>query len=452
MKKTVISMLFVTGLLVYLSGCKEKAAPAQVAPAVSAVEVIQQDLPWNIEYPAQVAGSLEVQIRAQVGGILKERLYHEGEYVTEGTQLFQIDDSEYKVALERAEGLLAQAQAQERQTRRTYTRMKNLWAEKAISRQDYDNALSAYEAAQADVKVAEAGVNTAQINLGYTKVVAPISGIVGSEEQSAGSLIAPAGESGLLTTMVQINPLYVNFSMPNRQFEKLMTGYKAGTIRLGTDEQQAEMDAETYHRTSVDDVPVYVQAVLPDGNVYPQKGKIIFFDSTENVQTSSIAIKASFANEMHSRALMPGQFIRVRLVGAVYKDAVLIPSSAVLNSTQGLLVYVIDENDTLASRAIEAQLQEDVYIVSSGLAKGDRIVNGGLSKVRTGEKVTVQMQPFKVEVPTQTETAASTPTAHVEQALSTQAAVVETSVSTQSVAQAAEETSADLPVETVQAR
>ena len=452
MKKTVISMLFVTGLLVYLSGCKEKAAPAQVAPAVSAVEVIQQDLPWNIEYPAQVAGSLEVQIRAQVGGILKERLYHEGEYVTEGTQLFQIDDSEYKVALERAEGVLAQAQAQERQTRRTYTRMKNKKKKKAISRQDYDNALSAYEAAQADVKVAEAGVNQAQINLGYTKVVAPISGIVGKEEHSAGSLISAAGESSLLTTMVQINPLYVNFSMPNRQFEKLMNGYKAGTIQLGKDDQQAEMDAETCHQASVDDVPVYVQAILPDGNVYPNKGKVIFFDSTENVQTSSIAIKASFANDDHSRVLMPGQFIRVRLVGAIYKDAVLIPSSAVLNSTQGLLVYVIDENDTLASRAIEAQLQDDVYIVSSGLAKGDRIVNGGLSKVRTGEKVTVQMQPFKVEVPTQTETAASTPTAHVEQALSTQAAVVETSVSTQSVAQAAEETSADLPVETVQAR
>ena len=442
MRKITISILCVTGLLVFVSGCKEKAAPAPMAQTVSAIEVVQQDLPWNIEYPAQVAGSLEVQIRAQVGGILKERLYHEGEYVTEGTQLFQIDDSEYKVALERAEGVLAQAQAQERQTKRTYNRMKSLWAEKAISRQDYDNALSAYETAQADVKVAEAGVNQAKINLGYTKVVAPISGIVGKEEHSAGSLISAAGESSLLTTMVQINPLYVNFSMPNRQFEKLMNGYKAGTIQLGKDDQQAEMDAETYHQASVDDVPVYVQAILPDGNVYPNKGKVIFFDSTENVQTSSIAIKASFANDDHSRVLMPGQFIRVRLVGAIYKDAVLIPSSAVLNSTQGLLVYVIDANDTLASRQIEAQLQDDVYIVSSGLVKGDRIVNGGLSKVRAGEKVTVQMQPFKVDLPSEVQTSVSTTTTPVQ-----------TGISTQTVAQAADvQPAADLPVETVQAR
>lgn len=436
MYKTILSVLCVTGTLILLSGCKEKAVPVQPVPSVNAVTVIQQDLPWNIEYPAQVAGSLEVQIRAQVGGILQERLYNEGQYVEEGTQLFQIDDTEYKVALERAEGVLAQAQAQERQTKRTYNRMKALWADRAISRQDYDNALSAYETAQADVKVAEAGVNTAKINLGYTKVVAPISGIVGSEEQSVGSLITPTGESGLLTTMVQINPLYANFSMPSRQFEKLMSGYKAGQIQFGTDEQQDKLNEESYRRSAVNEAPVYVEAVMADGHTYPQKGKIIFFDSTENVQTSSIAIKASFANDDHSRQLMPGQFIRVRLVGAVYKDAVLIPASAVLNTTQGLVVYVIDTADTLISRPIEAQLQEDVYIVTSGLAKGDRIVSGGLSKVRSGEKVTVQMQPFTVEVPSNNP-------------------VVETSVSTQTAEPEPEvqvPSPDKLPVETVQAR
>ena len=160
------------------AACKNREAAAPAAVTVSAVKVLQQDLPWNIEYPAQVAGSLEIQIRAQVGGILQSRLYDEGEFVTEGTQLFQIDDSEYKVALEKAQGSLAQAQAEERRTYRTFKRMKTLRASNAVSQQDYDNALSAYETAQANVKVAQAAVEGAQINLGYTKVTAPISGIV----------------------------------------------------------------------------------------------------------------------------------------------------------------------------------------------------------------------------------------------------------------------------------
>ena len=209
---------------VAFAACKNKEADAPAPAIVNGVKVLQQDLPWNIEYPAQVAGSLEVQIRAQVGGILESRLYNEGEFVQAGTQLFQIDDAEYKVALEKAQGSLAQAKAEERRTSRTFQRMKTLRASNAVSQQDYDNALSAYETAQANVKVAQAAVEGAQINLGYTKVTAPISGIVGQAVPSVGSLISPAGESGYLTNMVQIDPLYVNFSMPSSQFTQLSQG------------------------------------------------------------------------------------------------------------------------------------------------------------------------------------------------------------------------------------
>ncbi len=188
MKKTYFLPAAVMALglaTVFVSGCKKSTAGGAAAPTmVNAVEVVQQDLPWDIEYPAQVAGSLEIQIRAQVGGILEARLYNEGEYVEEGKQLFQIDDKQYKVALEKAQGALAQAQAEERRTQRTYARMKKLRADNAVSQQDYDNALSAYDTAKANVQVAQAGVNDAQINLGYTKVTAPISGIAGKETQS----------------------------------------------------------------------------------------------------------------------------------------------------------------------------------------------------------------------------------------------------------------------------
>lgn len=401
MKKTVGLMCV---LILAFAACKKHEEAAPAAPVVSAVKVIQQDLPWNIEYPAQVSGSLEVQIRAQVGGILQSRLYNEGEYVTEGTQLFQIDDAEYKVALEKAQGSLAQAQAEERRTYRTFKRMKTLRASNAVSQQDYDNALSAYETAQANVKVAQAAVEGAQINLGYTKVVAPISGIVGQAIPSVGSLISPTGESGYLTNMVQINPLYVNFSMPGSQFNQLAQGFVSGQIAFGNmkaggpastpEEEQAQ--AEEYRNKDVNELAVYVEAVLPNGELYPQRGKIIFFDSSENTQTSSIAMKAEFANPNNSSLLMPGQFVRVHLVGATFKNAILIPSSAVLHTAKELLVYVVDANNMVEARPIEADLQNGMYIVTKGLQAGDVVISEGLSRIRPGQPVQVQLQDFAV--------------------------------------------------------
>ncbi len=393
--KKVVWVLLATGIL--FVACKDKQAAAPATVTVSAVKVLQQDLPWNIEYPAQVAGSLEIQIRAQVGGILQSRLYNEGEFVTEGTQLFQIDDSEYKVALEKAQGSLAQAQAEERRTYRTFKRMKTLRASNAVSQQDYDNALSAYETAQANVKVAQAAVEGAQINLGYTKVTAPISGIVGQAVPSVGSLISPAGESGYLTNMVQINPLYVKFSMPGSQFNQLSQGFLSGQIAFGNMEigKQKE-NIQAYKDKDVNDVAVYVEAILPNGEVYPQRGKIIFFDSSENAQTSSIAMKAEFANPKNSRLLMPGQFVRIHLIGATFKNAVLIPSSAVLHTAKELLVYVVDANNAVEARPIEADLQDDMYVVTKGLKEGDIVISEGLSRVRPGQKVTVQLQDFTI--------------------------------------------------------
>ena len=387
MKRTV-QMITVLALVVMLGGlnaCKKKESQTQAASVpVTAVKVLKTDLPWNIEYPAQVAGSLEIQVRAQVGGILKARLFDEGAYVKQGTQLFQIDPKEYEVALQKAEGSLAQAQSEENRTKRDFERMKVLRADNAISRKDYDDSLSAYEAAQAAVKVAKAGVNEAKINLEYTKVLAPISGITGKEAQSVGSLVSPAG-NGLLTSMVQIHPLWANFSMPSSQFYKLASGYLAGTITLD----------------KTGDTPLYVEAITSDGRVYPEKGKIIFFDSTENVKTASLAIKAQFPNPKNQRMLMPGQFVRVRLIGATYKDAVLIPASAVLSTPTGNLVYVVDENNTLKAQPITAELQEDLYIVSEGLKGGETVISSGLIKMTPGMKVTPQIQEFALPASTQ---------------------------------------------------
>ena len=374
----ITAAVMISAALCGFAACKK--APKQTETAavpVTAVKVLKTDLPWNIEYPAQVAGSLEIQVRAQVGGILQARLFDEGAYVKQGTQLFQIDPKEYEVALQKAEGSLAQAQSEESRTKRDFERMKKLRADNAVSRKDYDDSLSAYEAAQAAVKVAKAGVNEAKINLEYTKVLAPISGITGKEAQSVGSLVSPAG-NGLLTTMVQIHPLWANFSMPSSQFYKLASGYLSGTITL--DEKG--------------DAPLYVEAITSDGRVYPEKGKIIFFDSTENVKTASLAIKAEFPNPKNQRMLMPGQFIRVRLIGATYKDAVLIPASAVLSTPTGNLVYVVGADNKLKAQPITAQMQDDLYIVSEGLKGGETIISSGLIKMKPEMLVSPQVQEF----------------------------------------------------------
>lgn len=383
-----------------ISACHKKTDGQQTAAVpVIAVKVLKADLPWNIEYPAQVAGSLQIQVRAQVGGILKARLFNEGAYVEQGTQLFQIDPQEYKVALERAQGTLAQAQTDVNRTKRDYERMKKLRADNAVSQKDYDDSLSAYEAAQAAVQVAQAGVNDAKINLQYTRVLAPISGITGKEAQSVGSLISPTG-NGLLTTMVQIQPLWINFSMPAAQFYKLAAGYLDGTITLDADTQGTDN--------------VYVEAVTSDGRVYPEKGSIIFFDSSEDAKTSSLAMRAEFPNPSNRRMLMPGQFVRVRLIGAVYKDAVLVPSSAVLSTPTGDLVYVVKEDGAIAAQPVTVQLQDNMYIVSEGLKGGETIISEGLIKIRPGMRVAVQLQDFSLPKPTVPSTTTATQSIDIE--------------------------------------
>jgi len=384
MNKVKASVLFCMLIcLAVLVGCHKKdGSQADAVLPVSAIKVLKTDLPWNMEYPAQVAGSLQIQVRAQVGGILKARLFDEGAYVEQGTQLFQIDPQEYEVALERAEGNLAQAQSDVNRTRRDYERMKKLRVDNAVSQKDYDDSLSAYEAAQAAVKVAKAGVNDAKINLEYTKVLAPISGITGKEAQSVGSLVSPAG-NGLLTTMVQIQPLWVNFSMPSTQFYQLAGGFTEGTITL----------KEGNSRDSV-----YVEATTADGRVYPQRGTIIFFDSSEDVKTSSLAMRAEFPNPGSQRMLMPGQFVRVRLIGATYKDAVLIPSSAVLSTSTGDIVYVVQADGTAKAQPVKVQLQDNMYIVSEGLQGGETIISEGLIKIKPNMKVAPQMKDFALPV------------------------------------------------------
>lgn len=379
-KKVCFFMLSIMLLVTLFIGCSKKEETANgedqsLAPGalVDAVKSLKLDVPWDMEYPAQVSGSLEVEIRAQVGGILKERLYQEGEYVNKGAVLFKIDPEQPKAALEKAEASLAQVNTEVQRTQRDYLRMKELIKDNAVSQKDYDDSLSAYEKAQADYKAAKAVVDDAKINLGYTSVKAPISGIARKETHSVGSLVSTIGDEALLTTMVQINPLYINFSVPARQISGLKKQYDANNIKV--------------------DDEFKVDILLSDGSVYKEQGKIIFVDSAEDPLTSAVAVKVEVQNPNYERDIAPGQYVKVRLKGVSFKGAVIVPQSSLIEGPTGTYVYVVNtsSNNIVETVPVSAQVKDSVAVVYSGLQGGETVISGGSLKVMPNMPVAIEL-------------------------------------------------------------
>lgn len=355
-------------LAMLLCGCKDdKQAHQAPAPTVGVSKVIKKDVPLSIEAPAKVTGSLETQIRAQVGGIIEKRTFQEGQYVQKDEKLFIIEQAPYKAALDKAKGALLQAEADLKKATRDYARMSKLFHDGAVSRKDYDDAISAKEKATANSAMCAATLNEAEINLRYTEVRAPISGTVRKEALSVGNLIS---QGGVLTSMVQIDPLYVNFSVSGSTWSKLAKEKMTGKIMFP--------EANDFK----------VVTILSDNSTYPEVGKIIFVDSNEDNFTSSVSLKAEIPNKVNQRILIPGQFVRVKLSGAVYKDALVIPSSAVLSSAKGNIVFVLKEDNTVEARPVDAELIGNEAIISKGLSEGERVISEGIIKARSGSKVT----------------------------------------------------------------
>lgn len=363
----VLSAILVLTLIV---GRKEKRQIRQpFVPTVGVIKAEKKDIPFQIEIPAKITGSLEIQVRAQVSGILKSRTFNEGQYVKQGERLFEIDPEHYEAALTKAKGALAQAESEVRRTTRDYERMKKLYKAGATSQKDHDDSLSAYERAQANLKVAEGSVKEAEINLGYTEVKAPISGIVGKEAQSVGNLVTANTESSLLTSMVQICPLQAVFSLPGSIWHALAKGSMSGKVQI------PQIDK------------CRVEVIMADGSKYPNAGKIIFIDSAEDNLTSSVSVKAEIPSDEKQKLLLPGQFVRVRLVGVEYNNAVVIPASALISTSLGHRVYVVKDDKSVEIRSVKAELVENNGIINEGLKEGEFVIFEGISKARPGEKV-----------------------------------------------------------------
>ncbi|WP_092756855.1 efflux RND transporter periplasmic adaptor subunit [Rhodoferax sp. OV413] len=367
-----------------LVACGKSASQAGPAggqmppPEVSVVTVQAQSHSVELEYVGQTAGSRETEVRARVAGILNKRLFEEGATVKAGTPLFQIDPSNFQTQVASAEATVAVAEAKVNQARRDQARLVPLIAEKAISQKEFDDSKSALESAEASLKQAQAQANEARLNLGYTKVVAPISGTTGTASKSDGSLVTAS--DSLLTTIVQTNPIYVNFSISESDLLRMTKQVSSGQL------------AVPGQRSANGSLGFSVNVKLADGSLYPRTGKLNFASEKVNPATGSFDARAEIPNPDGS--LRPGQFVRVLLGGASRPNSISVPQRAVIDSPMGKIVFLVTPDNKLAPRPVELDgWTKGEWIVTKGVQSGDRVLVEGFIKAHE-PGMTVKPVPY----------------------------------------------------------
>lgn len=358
-------IILATGVMgIVLAGCgKGSSAPAQppgdMALPVSVIEVQPATVPVSAEAVAQTEGAKEVEIRPRVGGILLKRLYEEGAPVKAGQSMFQIDPIPYQYALDQAKAQLAEQRARMTQTEREEKRLHDLLTNQAISQREYDNAVSDSAIARAAQQAAEARVRDAERNLSYTLVAAPVSGISGRFQFSEGALVE--ANSSLLTTIVQLTPIWVRFSLSDNELAQIggpLTEQKVRKVTL----------------------------ILPDGTEYGKEGELNFAASRIDPALGTQQLRATFDNS--DNQLLPGQFVRARVTTGERGGVFLVPQIAVQTSDLGKSVYTLDDKNQVTVRPVVAgQWIGTDWIILEGLKAGDKVVVDNIIKLRPGARV-----------------------------------------------------------------
>lgn len=354
-----------------LAGCGKPSAeaPAQMPPPEVTVAVVEpREIIATFDAVGQTAGVREVEVRPRVTGILKKWNYTEGSQVKAGQSLFTIDPAPFEAALARADADLASADARLAQSRRDIERLKPLYDQGMVSRKAYDDAVSAEEVAVAGVKSAQAALTSAKLDLGYTRVEAPISGVTSRALQSEGSLVE--AQKTLLTTISQIDPIHVIFSLSDQENLKLRTEAAAGRLRLPKDGR------------------FEVTVKLADGSTAARSGKVDFTDVRIDPATGTSEVRAVLPNG--DQRLRPGQFVRVSLKGAQYVNALAVPQRSVLEGPQGKIVMVVNEKGLAEPRPIKVgDWAGDQWVINEGLKPGDKVIVDGVMKTRPGAPVKI---------------------------------------------------------------
>lgn len=365
-----VASIVLAHLLLFAAGCAKKAPPP-AAPApieVGVIKISTQPVTLTRELPGRTSAFRVAEVRARVSGIVLKRLFTEGSDVREGQALYQIDPAPYQAALDSARAALARAKANAASSRLLEQRSKQLLADKAISQQDYDNALAGLQAGEADIAAAKAAVQTAEINLGYTSVVSPVSGRIGRSQVTEGAYVQ-AGAATLLATVQQLDPLYIDLAQSSTEVLRLRRALAEGKLQR-TDSGEAR-----------------VQLLLDDGRVYAEEGTLQFSDVTVDPSTSSITLRAIFPNPKGD--LLPGMFVRARLAEGSAPDAILVPQFAITRNAQGdAVALVVGAESKVESRVVQTPRSVgNQWLVSTGLAPGDQVIVENLQRIRPGAVV-----------------------------------------------------------------
>ncbi|MBR8273908.1 efflux RND transporter periplasmic adaptor subunit [Burkholderia cenocepacia] len=362
-------LITVATAAVFLAACgKKESAPPPQTPEVGVVTVQPQAVPVFTDLPGRTSAFLVAQVRARVDGIVLRREFTEGTDVKAGQRLYKIDPAPYTAALNSAKATLAKAQANLVTQNALVARYKVLVAANAVSKQDYDNAVATQGQAAADVAAGKAAVDTAQINLGYTDVVSPISGRVGISQVTPGAYVQ-ASQATLMSTVQQLDPVYVDLTQSSLEGLKLRQDVQSG--RLKTSGPGAAK----------------VSLILEDGKTYSEPGKLQFSDVTVDQTTGSVTIRAVFPNP--GRVLLPGMFVRARIEEGVNENAFLVPQIGVTHDQKGqAIAMVVNASNKVEPRPLKTTgMQGQNWIVEGGLQAGDHVIVQGVDKVRPGATV-----------------------------------------------------------------
>lgn len=339
-------------------------------PEVGVVTLKTEPLQMTTELPGRTNPYRVAEVRPQVSGIILKRNFTEGSNIDAGVSLYQIDPATYQAAYDSAKGDLAKAEAAAKIAQLTVARYQKLVGTQYISKQDYDTAVANAQQANAAVVAAKAAVESARINLAYTKVTSPISGRIGASSVTEGALVQN-GQATALATVQQLDPIYVDVTQSSNDFLRLKQELANGSLKQENGKAK-------------------VTLVTNDGIAYPQDGTLEFSDVTVDQTTGSITLRAIFPNPDHT--LLPGMFVRAKLEEGVNPDALLVPQQGVTRTPRGeASVMVVGEGDKVEVRQVTAtQAIGDKWLVTAGLKTGDRVIVTGLQKVRPGAQVKAQ--------------------------------------------------------------
>ena len=371
---------WLAALTVLLTACGDSGAPQAPVPEIAVVKVVERDTPITQDFVGQTRGSTDIPIRARVEGFLESRNFREGGEVAQGQLLYTIDPLPFKAKVVEAEGRLAEARTKLAKAKADLDRIEPLAKMNAVSQQDLDGAVAQRDAAEGSVKAAEAQLDLANIELGYTRIQSPIDGIIGISEAEVGEVVGSNPDTFILNYVSLTDPIRVRFSINERDFLRLSRSL-AKERRMGKDERDQSERPD-------------VTMILADGSVHEQLGRVIASDASIDPQTGTFKLEADFPNP--DSIVIAGQFARVRIVIDDRKNALLIPQRALSELQGNFRVFVVNADDTVTMRAVEPGPQVgQLTVINSGLQAGEEVAIEGL--LRLGDGIVVK--PRVVEFP-----------------------------------------------------